>query len=278
MSRTIVTSAMPTADALVGAGEDHVLALARLRSARPCSPSAQRSASARLLLPEPLGPTTALIPPPNSTSVRSANDLKPWRRSARRRGGRAHRDVTRPPGRRRRGRTSRTAPIASPGSPRAPGARPRSPRSAGTAPPRRRAPGRRPRPRCGRASRGPGRSRRGSGSRAGLPSVAGCTPGGGSWGSSAAGSASRSRAPARRASSARFARCPSPGRGRSPRTAPRTPRRAARAGARPPRWASPSPRSRYDAQVDPVRRAARGRSSRRSTARRVERSPSSSVG
>src|SRR4029079_2128826 len=43
--------------------------------------------SARLLLPEPLGPTTALIPPPNSTSVRSANDLNPWRRSARRRAG-----------------------------------------------------------------------------------------------------------------------------------------------------------------------------------------------
>ena len=47
------------------------------RSARPCSPSAQRSASARLLLPDPLGPTTALIPGPNSTRVRSANDLKP---------------------------------------------------------------------------------------------------------------------------------------------------------------------------------------------------------
>ena len=58
----------------------------RERSARPCSPSAQRSASARLLLPEPFGPTTALIPPPNSTFVRSANDLKPWSRSASRRG------------------------------------------------------------------------------------------------------------------------------------------------------------------------------------------------
>ena len=54
----------------------------RERSARPCSPSAQRRASARLLLPEPFGPTTALIPRPNSTIVRSANDLKPWRRRA----------------------------------------------------------------------------------------------------------------------------------------------------------------------------------------------------
>src|SRR5690349_17495230 len=59
----------------------------RLRSARPCSPSDQRSASARLLLPEPLGPTTALIPGPNSTTVRSANDLKPWSRRARSRAG-----------------------------------------------------------------------------------------------------------------------------------------------------------------------------------------------
>ena len=49
----------------------------RLRSARPCSPSAQRRPSARLLLPEPFGPTTALMPAPNSTAVRSANDLKP---------------------------------------------------------------------------------------------------------------------------------------------------------------------------------------------------------
>src|SRR4051812_38568922 len=59
----------------------------RDRRARPCSPSAQRSASARLLLPEPFGPTTALIPGPNSTIVRSANDLKPWSRSARSRAG-----------------------------------------------------------------------------------------------------------------------------------------------------------------------------------------------
>ncbi len=53
--------------------------------ARPCSPSVQRRASARLLLPEPFGPTTALIPGANSTTVRSANNLKPCRRSATRR-------------------------------------------------------------------------------------------------------------------------------------------------------------------------------------------------
>src|SRR5690349_21765448 len=59
----------------------------RLRSARPCSPSDHRRASARLLLPDPFGPTTALIPGPNSTTVRSANDLKPWSRRASSRAG-----------------------------------------------------------------------------------------------------------------------------------------------------------------------------------------------
>ena len=58
----------------------------RVRSERPCSPSAQRSASARLLLPLPLGPTMALMPGPNSNRVASAKDLKPTRRSSRRRG------------------------------------------------------------------------------------------------------------------------------------------------------------------------------------------------
>ena len=59
----------------------------RDRSARPCSPRAQRRASARLLLPDPLGPTTALMPGPNVTSVRSAKDLKPWSRTDSRRPG-----------------------------------------------------------------------------------------------------------------------------------------------------------------------------------------------
>ena len=72
------------------AGPDDVLATCAMRSARPCSPSAQRRASARLLLPEPFGPTTALIPGPNSTCVRSANDLKPWSRTESRRAGARH--------------------------------------------------------------------------------------------------------------------------------------------------------------------------------------------
>ena len=42
-----------------------------------CSPNAQRIASDKLLLPLPFGPTIALIPGLNSSSVLSANDLKP---------------------------------------------------------------------------------------------------------------------------------------------------------------------------------------------------------
>src|SRR5437870_3103567 len=41
------------------------------------SPSPQRSASTRLLLPLPLGPTIAVMPRSNSTSLRDANVLKP---------------------------------------------------------------------------------------------------------------------------------------------------------------------------------------------------------
>src|SRR5688572_27931501 len=78
---TRVTSAMPIArradePAKITSSER------RVRSVRPCSPSVQRSASARFDLPLPLGPTTALMPGPNSTVVRSANDLKPTSRRA----------------------------------------------------------------------------------------------------------------------------------------------------------------------------------------------------
>src|SRR3972149_10768309 len=43
-----------------------------------CSPNTQRAASAMLDLPEPLGPTIAVIPCPNSKVVRVAKLLKPW--------------------------------------------------------------------------------------------------------------------------------------------------------------------------------------------------------
>ncbi len=134
----------------------------RMRIDRPCSPSDQRSASARLDLPEPLGPTTALIPGPNSTSVRSANDLKPWTRRPRRRAG----ALTSP------APSGRRAPPGAPGAgPRAPPPRPTSRRPAATVPRRRRARARRRRPRSGTASRGPGRRPRGSGRRAARPEI-----------------------------------------------------------------------------------------------------------
>src|ERR1700674_5901565 len=42
-----------------------------------CSPSTQVIASERLLLPQPLGPTMAVMPPASSTVTGSTNDLKP---------------------------------------------------------------------------------------------------------------------------------------------------------------------------------------------------------
>ena len=45
----------------------------------PCSPITQASASSTLDLPEPLGPTTALMPGVNSKVVAEAKDLNPRR-------------------------------------------------------------------------------------------------------------------------------------------------------------------------------------------------------
>src|SRR3989338_9678675 len=58
---------------------------ATLRSLGLSSPSAQRVASSRLLLPQPLGPTIAVMREsvPNSISVESAKVLKPRNCSAR---------------------------------------------------------------------------------------------------------------------------------------------------------------------------------------------------
>src|ERR1700760_2800739 len=44
-----------------------------------CSPSAHRTASVTFDFPEPLGPPITLTPGPNSSRVRSGNDLKPFR-------------------------------------------------------------------------------------------------------------------------------------------------------------------------------------------------------
>src|ERR1700677_2898471 len=45
----------------------------------PCSPITQESASTTLDLPEPLGPTTQVIPGSRRSVVAEANDLKPRR-------------------------------------------------------------------------------------------------------------------------------------------------------------------------------------------------------
>src|SRR5579883_3557228 len=42
-----------------------------------CSPSTQRKASIKFDLPDPFGPTIAVMPPPNDNVVGSANVLKP---------------------------------------------------------------------------------------------------------------------------------------------------------------------------------------------------------
>ena len=49
-----------------------------LSSLMVCSPRTQRTASATLLLPLPFGPTTAVIPESNASSVLLAKVLKPW--------------------------------------------------------------------------------------------------------------------------------------------------------------------------------------------------------
>ena len=51
--------------------------LAPRRDLLDCSPSTQRMASDRLLLPLPLGPTTAVKPWSNSNRVLSGKDLNP---------------------------------------------------------------------------------------------------------------------------------------------------------------------------------------------------------
>ena len=43
-----------------------------------CSPSTQRIASETLVLPQPFGPTTPVMPSPKRSSVLSQNDLNPW--------------------------------------------------------------------------------------------------------------------------------------------------------------------------------------------------------
>ena len=76
-SRTSSTSAWPAA-CRPGAPPKMTSCIDWPRTAPgDCSPSAHRTASVTLDLPEPLGPTITLTPGPNSSLVRSGKDLKP---------------------------------------------------------------------------------------------------------------------------------------------------------------------------------------------------------
>ncbi len=61
-----------------GAREDDVLHLAAAQVLAPCSPITHASASTTLDLPDPLGPTTAVMPGSKRRVVGEAKDLKPF--------------------------------------------------------------------------------------------------------------------------------------------------------------------------------------------------------
>ena len=288
LSRTSVTSAMPWAERFSEPAQMTSSAL-RDRSARPCSPSAQRSASARFDLPEPFGPTTALMPAPNSTLVRSANDLKPWRRSASRRGRHGPGQARASAGAGRRSRLDAVRHTVT-GSSRADRARvacgyARSPAaaaavsaSAATAPRRPRAPRRPPRPRSGTTSRGPAPWPRGAGIRGASP-VRRCVY---SWsrllGLLSARDRRLQRQLRRRPASISQSRTSSKPRSRYSAPVSASNDEASSDGRRRPlRCDSPSPSSR-SARGRCGRRGGRGRSVETMAARRADRAPSSSSG
>ena len=77
LSKFKVTSATPKALRLLLPEKMTSSILLPRRYFALCSPKTQRMASEILLLPEPLGPTTAVMPLSNVNSVLSAKDLKP---------------------------------------------------------------------------------------------------------------------------------------------------------------------------------------------------------
>src|SRR3954463_4108342 len=72
-----VTSARPRAGRAAGPAKTTSSILPPRRLLAPCSPSTQAMASTTLDLPEPLGPTTAVIPGSSRSVVGDAKDLKP---------------------------------------------------------------------------------------------------------------------------------------------------------------------------------------------------------
>src|SRR4029450_7177156 len=73
------TSARPRAERLSGPGTMTSSIFWDRTELGACAPSAQPTASTTLDLPDPLGPTTTVTPGSRSSTVVSANDLKPFR-------------------------------------------------------------------------------------------------------------------------------------------------------------------------------------------------------
>ena len=78
LSSTSVTWAKPTAERFSVPPKitSSILLPRRLRA--DCSPMTQQMASEMLDLPDPLGPTTAVMSSPKWSTVLSGKDLKPW--------------------------------------------------------------------------------------------------------------------------------------------------------------------------------------------------------
>src|SRR5271156_7129670 len=79
LSMVSVTSARPSGAREVVPAKTTSSILPPRRDLTPCSPMTQDKASTMLDLPEPLGPTTQVIPDSRRSVVAEANDLKPRR-------------------------------------------------------------------------------------------------------------------------------------------------------------------------------------------------------
>src|SRR6478735_12051185 len=77
LSMVSVTSARPSGGRSAVPAKMTSSILPPRRALAPCSPSTQAMASTTLDLPDPLGPTTAVIPGSKCRVVAEANDLKP---------------------------------------------------------------------------------------------------------------------------------------------------------------------------------------------------------
>src|ERR1700742_2026008 len=79
LSMVSVTSARPSGGRDVVPAKTTSSILPPRRDLAPCSPMTQASASTMLDLPDPLGPTTQVMPGSRRSGVADANDLKPRR-------------------------------------------------------------------------------------------------------------------------------------------------------------------------------------------------------